>query len=47
MEVEVNGTLEAQEMDMDIKFESIDMDFQGLGFFANMFQGKCLINKEK
>ncbi|CAH1101411.1 unnamed protein product [Psylliodes chrysocephalus] len=39
MEVEVNGTLEAQEMDMDIKFESIDMDFQGLGFFANMFQG--------
>lgn len=40
LEVERNGQLEAQEMDMDIKFKDISMDFKGLGFFANMFQGK-------
>ncbi|XP_028128004.2 uncharacterized protein LOC114324383 [Diabrotica virgifera virgifera] len=39
LEVEQNGTLSAQDMDMDIEFETIDMDFQNLGFFANMFQG--------
>ncbi|KAJ8918627.1 hypothetical protein NQ315_013133 [Exocentrus adspersus] len=39
LEVERNGQLEAQEMDMDIKFKDISMDFKGLGFFANMFQG--------
>ncbi|KAG5899932.1 hypothetical protein JTB14_002483 [Gonioctena quinquepunctata] len=39
MEVDINGTLEAQEMDMDIQFKEIAMDFQGLGFFASMFQG--------
>ncbi|XP_018568650.1 uncharacterized protein LOC108908942 [Anoplophora glabripennis] len=39
LEVERKGQLEAQEMDMDIKFKDISMDFKGLGFFANMFQG--------
>ncbi|XP_072388619.1 uncharacterized protein [Diabrotica undecimpunctata] len=39
LEVEQNGTLSAQDMDMDILFATIDMDFQNLGFFANMFQG--------
>ncbi|KAJ8964503.1 hypothetical protein NQ314_004791 [Rhamnusium bicolor] len=39
LKVERNGQLEAQEMDMDIKFKDIAMDFKGLGFFANMFQG--------
>nr|CAI5868098.1 unnamed protein product [Callosobruchus analis] len=39
LEVTRNGTLEAQEIDMDIHFKDIAMDFQNLGFFANMFQG--------
>ncbi|KAJ8984844.1 hypothetical protein NQ317_013045 [Molorchus minor] len=39
LEVQRNGSLEAQDMDMDIKFQNIEMDFQGLGFFASMFQG--------
>ncbi|KAJ8952820.1 hypothetical protein NQ318_008141 [Aromia moschata] len=34
LEVSRNGTLEAQDMDMDIKFQNIEMDFQGLGFFC-------------
>ncbi|KAJ3639411.1 hypothetical protein Zmor_002772 [Zophobas morio] len=39
LEVERNGQLEAQDMNMDIKFKGIAMDFKGLGFFASMFQG--------
>ncbi|CAG9825613.1 unnamed protein product [Phaedon cochleariae] len=39
LKVERNGVLDAQEMDMDIKFKEIAMDFRGLGFFASMFQG--------
>lgn len=40
LEVERNGQLEAQDIDMDIAFKDISMDFQGLGLFASMFQGK-------
>lgn len=39
LEVERSGQLEAQEMDMDITFKNIDMNFERLGFFASMFQG--------
>lgn len=39
LEVERSGQLEAQDMEMDITFKGIAMDFKGLGFFANMFQG--------
>lgn len=39
LEVEQNGQLEAQEMKMDITFKHIDMNFEGLGMFASMFQG--------
>ncbi|RZC43080.1 uncharacterized protein BDFB_005214, partial [Asbolus verrucosus] len=39
LEVKKNGQLEAQDMNMDITFKEIAMDFKGLGFFANMFQG--------
>ncbi|CAG9863980.1 unnamed protein product [Phyllotreta striolata] len=39
MEVDVNGTLEAQAMDMDISFGKIDMDFQRLGAFGSLLQG--------
>lgn len=39
LEVERSGQLEAQEMEMDITFKHIDMNFERLGFFANMFQG--------
>ncbi|XP_072388618.1 uncharacterized protein [Diabrotica undecimpunctata] len=31
MEVQVDGMLEAQDMDMDLKIASIDMDFKGMG----------------
>ncbi|XP_044256889.1 uncharacterized protein LOC123006459 [Tribolium madens] len=39
LEITRSGQLEAQDMDMDITFKGIAMDFKGLGFFANMFQG--------
>ncbi|XP_023024655.2 uncharacterized protein [Leptinotarsa decemlineata] len=39
LKVEVNGMLEAQAMEMDIQFKEIAMNFEGLGFFASMFQG--------
>lgn len=39
LEVERSGQLEAQEMDMDITFKNIDMNFERLGFFAGVFQG--------
>lgn len=39
LEVERNGQLEAQDIDMDIAFKGISMDFQGLGFMASLFQG--------
>ncbi|KAF7275737.1 hypothetical protein GWI33_011321 [Rhynchophorus ferrugineus] len=39
LEVQRNGSLEAQDIKMDITFKNMDMDFRGLGFFATMFQG--------
>lgn len=39
LQVERSGQLEAQEMEMDITFKNIDMNFERLGFLANMFQG--------
>lgn len=39
MEVQRNGKLEAQDIKMDITFKDMALDFQGLGFFASMFQG--------
>ena len=39
LEVGNDGKLHAQDIDMDLTFENIDMDFQNLGFFASMFQG--------
>lgn len=39
LKVERSGLLEAQDMDMDITFKGIVMDFKGLGFLASMFQG--------
>ncbi|KAL1490976.1 hypothetical protein ABEB36_011643 [Hypothenemus hampei] len=39
MEVQKNGSLEAQDIDMDLTFKDMAMDFQGLGFVASMLQG--------
>lgn len=39
LEVEREGHLEAQEMNMDITFKSMAIDFENLGFLASMFQG--------
>lgn len=39
LEVKRTGQLEAQEVNMDITFKKITMDFNNLGFFASMFQG--------
>lgn len=38
LEVQKNGSLEAQDIAMDITFKDMALDFQGLGFFASMFQ---------
>lgn len=39
LEVERGGQLEAQEMNMDITFKNIAMNFERLGFFASVFEG--------
>ncbi|XP_045482520.1 uncharacterized protein LOC123686436 [Harmonia axyridis] len=39
MKVERDGKLSAQEINMDIGFKDITMNFENLGFFASMFQG--------
>lgn len=39
LEVERSGQLEAQEIDMDITFKDIDMNFERLGLLASAFQG--------
>lgn len=39
LEIQRNGMLEAQDINMDITFKDMALDFQGLGFFATMFQG--------
>lgn len=38
LEVERGGQLQAQNIDMDIIFQDISMNFQNLGFFGNIFQ---------
>lgn len=38
LEVQRNGQLQAEDITMDISFRNMDMDFQGLGFLASMFQ---------
>ncbi|XP_058788883.1 uncharacterized protein LOC131662910 [Phymastichus coffea] len=39
LEVAADGRLRAQDIDMDLTFDDIDMDFRNLGFFAAVFQG--------
>lgn len=39
LEVGANGKLQAQDIDMDLTFENIDMDFKNLGFVGSVFQG--------
>ncbi|KAB0801172.1 hypothetical protein PPYR_05526 [Photinus pyralis] len=39
LEVDDEGRLEAQDMNMDITFKNIAMNFERLGFFASVFQG--------
>lgn len=39
MQVQLDGKLEAQDIDMDVDFEDIEVNFENLGFFASMFQG--------
>ncbi|XP_044765416.1 uncharacterized protein LOC123321744 [Coccinella septempunctata] len=39
MKVERDGKLEAQEINMDVSFEDVSVNFENLGFFASMFQG--------
>ncbi|KAF7415040.1 hypothetical protein HZH68_003529 [Vespula germanica] len=39
LEVGVDGKLQAQNIDMDLTFENIDMDFKNLGFLGSVFQG--------
>jgi len=39
LEVERGGQLQAQNIDMDIKFKEIAMDFKNLGFLGTIFQG--------
>lgn len=37
--VERDGHLQAQDINMDLAFDTIDMNFQNLGFLGSMFQG--------
>lgn len=39
LEVERGGQLQAQNIDMDIAFRDIAMDFENLGFLGSLFQG--------
>ncbi|KAI4492415.1 hypothetical protein M0804_002206 [Polistes exclamans] len=39
LEVGADGKLQAQDIDMDLTFENIDMDFKNLGFLGSVFQG--------
>lgn len=39
LEVGQDGKLHAQDIDMDLKFRTIDMDFENLGFLGTVFQG--------
>lgn len=37
--VERDGKLKTQEINIDITFEDMKMDFKNLGFFSSVFQG--------
>lgn len=39
LEVANDGKLQAQNIDMDLTFDKIDLDFKNLGFFGSVFQG--------
>ncbi|XP_031839386.1 uncharacterized protein LOC116429959 [Nomia melanderi] len=39
LEVGNDGKLQAQDIDMDLTFDKIDMDFKNLGFLGSVFQG--------
>ncbi|RLU14768.1 hypothetical protein DMN91_012655 [Ooceraea biroi] len=39
LEVGPGGKLQAQDIDMDLTFEKIDLDFKNLGFLGSVFQG--------
>ncbi|XP_003708008.1 uncharacterized protein LOC100880845 [Megachile rotundata] len=39
LEVADDGKLQAQDIDMDLTFDKIDMDFKNLGFLGSVFQG--------
>jgi len=39
LEVGADGKLQAQDIDMDLTFEKIDLDFKNLGFLGSVFQG--------
>ena len=39
LEVGTDGKLHAQDIDMDLTFDNIDMDFKNLGFLGSVFQG--------
>lgn len=39
LQVGTDGKLQAQDIDMDLTFEKIDLDFKNLGFLGSVFQG--------
>ncbi|XP_011865178.1 PREDICTED: uncharacterized protein LOC105560571 [Vollenhovia emeryi] len=39
LEVSTDGKLQAQDIDMDLTFNKIDLDFKNLGFLGSVFQG--------
>lgn len=39
LEVSQNGKLQAQDIDLDLTFSNIDIDFKNLGFMGSLFQG--------
>ncbi|EGI63413.1 PREDICTED: uncharacterized protein LOC105147985 [Acromyrmex echinatior] len=39
LEVNTDGKLQAQNIDMDLTFDKIDLDFKNLGFLGSVFQG--------
>jgi Haemolymph juvenile hormone binding protein (JHBP). len=44
LEVERGGQLQAQNIDMDIVFENIAMNFENLGFMGSLFQVSSPLN---
>lgn len=39
LEVSTDGKLQAQDIDMDLTFDKIDLAFENLGFVGSVFQG--------